>query len=174
MSVKHRVIWALAVAYLLTIVVANWLVGHVAPVPVWPGLHAPAGVFVAGLAFTLRDELQRFGGTKPVLRAIAAGSVLSLVFGAGRIAVAGGVAFLLSELLDYAVYSRLEERRGFMAAVIASNLCGLILDSYVFLVIAFGSLAYFPGQVVGKVWATLAAVVVLVALRRRRARLARA
>jgi MYXO-CTERM domain-containing protein len=42
-----------------------------------------------------------------------------------------------------------------------------VADSIVFLTLAFGSLQYLPGQVVGKAWMTLLAVAVLWLLRRR-------
>ena len=54
-----------------------------------------------------------------------------------------------------------------MAAVAASNTVGAVVDSYIFLSLAFGSLAFFWGQVVGKTWVTVATVALLVALRLR-------
>jgi hypothetical protein len=58
-----------------------------------------------------------------------------------------------------------------MAAVIASSLVGLVIDSAVFLYLAFGSLQYLPGQVVGKAWMVLIALPLIAWLRRRDARL---
>jgi hypothetical protein len=37
---------------------------------------------------------------------------------------------------------------------VLSNTVGLLIDSWLFLTIAFGSLAFFWGQVVGKAWMT--------------------
>lgn len=82
------------------------------------------------------------------------------------IALASGAAFLLSELADYAVYTPVR-RRHLLAAVGLSNTVGAVIDSAVFLWLAFGSLQFLPGQVLGKTWTTLAAVVVLALLRRR-------
>ena len=53
-----------------------------------------------------------------------------------------------------------------MLAVVASSIVGLVVDSVVFLWLAFGSLAYLPGQVVGKLWAVLLAVPLVRLLRR--------
>jgi len=50
--------------------------------------------------------------------------------------------------------------------VLASNVVGLVADSVLFLYIAFGSLAFLSGQIVGKAWMTLAAVAVLALVRR--------
>ncbi|MBQ1166305.1 VUT family protein, partial [Streptomyces sp. A73] len=71
-------------------------------------------------------------------------------------------AVALSETLDVAVYEPLR-RRGLLVAVTASNAVGLLADSLVFLGLAFGSLAFLPGQLVGKAWMTLAAIAVIAA-----------
>ena len=75
-------------------------------------------------------------------------------------------AFLLSELADYAVYTPLQERR-LITAVVASSLAGLIIDSMVFLYLAFGSLDYLGGQIVGKAWMVLLAIPVIWWIRNR-------
>ena len=49
-------------AFLGTIVAANYAVTEWPDAPVGFGLTAPAGVYFAGLAFILRDELQDVGG----------------------------------------------------------------------------------------------------------------
>jgi uncharacterized PurR-regulated membrane protein YhhQ (DUF165 family) len=63
-------------------------------------------------------------------------------------------AFMLSELADFAVYTPLQ-RRSLLWAVLLSSLLGLIVDSIVFLHLAFGDLEYLPGQIIGKLWALL-------------------
>jgi len=73
--------------------------------------------------------------------------------------------FLFSELADFAVYQPLRERR-WLLAVAASNLVGLVIDSALLLQIAFGSLDFINGQIIGKTWTTIVAVPVLLALRR--------
>lgn len=151
-----------AAAYLATIVGANWAVTTFGVVPVGFGLMAPAAVYVAGLAFTLRDLLQDLAGRWVVLGAILAGAVLSLLIASPHLAVASGVAFGFSELADLAVYEPLRRRR-WLSAVAASNAVGLVVDSILFLSLAFGSLAFLPGQIVGKAWITVLAVVVLAA-----------
>jgi hypothetical protein len=75
------------------------------------------------------------------------------------------VAFLFSELADFAVYQPLRERR-WLLAVFASNAVGLGIDSILFPQIAFGSLHFIEGQIIEKLWTTVFAVVVLLALRR--------
>jgi uncharacterized PurR-regulated membrane protein YhhQ (DUF165 family) len=92
-------------------------------VPVWPEIAAPSGVLFAGLAFTFRDLTQEWLGRKVVLVAIVVGALLSWLV-TSNLAVASGVAFLFSELADFAVYQPLRERR-WLLAVAASNLVGL-------------------------------------------------
>lgn len=129
------------------------------------GLEAPAGVYFAGLAFTLRDLTQIALGRAVVVLAILMGAALSVVV-APRYALASGAAFLLSEMCDFAVYTPLE-RRGWMLAVVASNAVGVVVDSVLFLWLAFGSLELLVGQIVGKGWMTVLAVVALLPLRHR-------
>lgn len=157
---------ALATLYALTIFAANWAISTFGLVPVGFGLMAPAGVYFAGLAFTLRDGLQETGGRRWVLAAILAGAALSAAL-SGPLAFASGLAFLFSELADFAVYTPLR-RRNWIGAVIASNTAGIVVDSALFLWLAFGSLAFLPGQIVGKTWMTALAVVVIASYQKAR------
>lgn len=147
-------------AFLGTVVAANWAITTYGIVPVGFGLAAPAGVYAAGIAFSLRDLLHEVGGRVWVLVAVAAGAALSIFVSAPAVAVASGVAFTLSELADLLVYEPLR-RRGWLLAVGASNVVGLVVDSVVFLAIAFGSLSLLAGQIVGKAWMTVLAVLLL-------------
>lgn len=151
--------------FVATIYAANWAIETFGVIPVAPGLSAPAGVLFAGLAFTLRDLTHETLGRWFVLGAIVAGALLSW-FVAPGFAVASGVAFGVSELCDFAVYAPLRRRR-FLLAVLASNIVGLIADSALFLLLAFGSLTYLPGLALAKLYMTVAAVIVLWLLRMR-------
>jgi len=151
------VIWLLA--YIATIFAANWLVVHVGIVPVGFGLVAPAGVYVVGIGFTLRDLVHRQLGRWWVLGAIIIGAALSALV-SSRFAIASGATFLVAELADMAVYEPLH-RRNWLAAVLVSNTVGLVVDSAMFLLLAFGSLQYLAGQVVGKGWMTALAVLAI-------------
>ena len=159
---KKGIVWL--ALYIATIFVANWAVSTFDIVPVGFGLMAPAGVYVVGLAFTFRDLVQESLGTRAVIGAILVGAALSAVI-SPALALASGTAFLFSELADLSVYTPLRERH-WIGAVAASNLVGLVLDSAIFLYLAFGSLEFLPGQVVGKLLMTALAVVVLSPFRR--------
>ena len=161
--------------FALTIPAANWLIGHAGTtcvpdgpclIPVAPGLMAPSGVTMIGFALVLRDLVQRRLGVAVVSGAILFGAALSAVFAPPSLVVASALAFLLSELADLAVYTPLA-RRQLIAAVVASSLAGLVVDSIVFLWLAFGSLEFLAGQVVGKAWMVLASIPFVAWLRRR-------
>jgi uncharacterized PurR-regulated membrane protein YhhQ (DUF165 family) len=163
----------------LTIPAANWLIGHVgtvcAPqgpclVPVAPGLMAPSGVMMIGFALVLRDLVQRRLGVGVSAGVILVGSAISALLAPPALVIASATAFLLSELADLAVYTPLARRR-LVAAVVASSLCGLVVDSIVFLWLAFGSLEFLPGQIVGKSWMVLLSIPFVAWLRRRDERL---
>lgn len=153
------------VAYILTIVGANWAIEAFGVVPVGFGLMAPAAVYFVGLAFTFRDLTQERLGKIWVVGAIVVGALLSAIL-SPQLAVASGTAFLVSELADFAVYTPLRERQ-WLTAVAASNVVGLVIDSAIFLWLAFGSFELLWGQMVGKAWMTAVAVIVLAFLRQR-------
>ena len=167
------------VLFALTIPLANWLIGHagtVCPprgpclVPVAPGLMAPSGVLMAGIALVLRDLVQRRLGVAAASLAILAGAALSALLAPPALVIASAVAFLLSEFADLAVYTPLA-RRGLVLAVVTSGVAGLVVDSIVFLWLAFGSLDFLPGQIVGKAWMVLLSIPFVAWLRRRDERL---
>jgi uncharacterized PurR-regulated membrane protein YhhQ (DUF165 family) len=107
-------------------------------------------VLFAGFAFTFRDLTQEWLGRKAVTVAILVGAFLSWAVTSNRdLAVASAGAFMFSELADFAVYQPLRERR-WLLAVFASNVVGLVIDSILFLQIAFGSLDFIEGQIMGK------------------------
>lgn len=153
---------AALLGFIATVWAANYAVERWGIVSVGFGLSAPAGVYFAGLAFSLRDLVHDQLGRIAVIGAILAGALLSYAI-SPSLAEASAVAFLLSETADLIVYTPLA-RKGWLPAVAASNTVGAIIDSAVFLWIAFGSLAFLRGQVVGKLEMTLLAILVIAAL----------
>jgi uncharacterized PurR-regulated membrane protein YhhQ (DUF165 family) len=162
---------ALTAAYIATIPASNLLVEHVGAVPVGFGYAAPAGVYTVGLALVLRDLARETAGRRVVLAAIVVGAVLSWWLADPALAVASAVAFGVAEAMDFGVYEPLRQR-GMPVAMLASNAVGLLADSLIFLWLAFGSLAFLPGQLLGKAWMTVAAVAVIAAVRGRRVEVA--
>ena len=167
------------VLFCLTIPAANWMIGHVGTacvvngpcvLPVAPGIMAPSGVLMIGAALVLRDLVQRRLGIGFGVGAILVGAAISAVVAPPALVAASAVAFLLSEFADFAVYTPLARRR-LVLAVFASSLVGLVVDSIVFLWLAFGSLAFLEGQIIGKVWMVLLALPLIAYMRRRDERL---
>ncbi len=165
--------------FCLTIPAANWMIGHLGTecvangpcvIPVAPGLLAPSGVLMIGIALVLRDLVQRRLGLEFGVGAIIAGAALSAGLAPASLVFASAAAFLLSEFADFAVYTPLARRR-LVLAVLASSLVGLVVDSIVFLWLAFGSLDFLLGQIVGKLWMVLLATPFVAYLRRRDERL---
>jgi queuosine precursor transporter len=163
------------ILFALTIPAANWLIGNAGTkcvpngpclIPVAPGLMAPSGVIMIGAALVLRDLVQRRLGLGIVSGAILFGSALSAFFAPPSLVIASTLAFLLSEIADLGVYTPLA-RRGLVLAVVASSFVGLMVDSIVFLWLAFGSLEFLAGQVVGKAWMVLLSIPFVAWLRRR-------
>ena len=167
------------VLFCLTIPAANWMIGHVGTmcipngpclVPVAPGIMAPSGVLMVGAALVLRDLVQRRLGVEFGIGAIVAGAAISAGLAPPALVLASAAAFLLSEFADFAVYTPLARRR-LVTAVTASSVVGLVVDSIVFLWLAFGSLEFLIGQIIGKLWMVLLAVPFVSYLRRRDERL---
>jgi uncharacterized PurR-regulated membrane protein YhhQ (DUF165 family) len=155
-----------------TILAANAATAHLGFIPVGFGLTATAGTLAAGLALGLRDIVQDTLGRRAVVALILVGAALSW-WVAPALAVASAVAFLVSELADFAVYTPLRGRaamggRRWAGAVAASNVVGAVVDTVLF-GIAFGTAAITPaalaGQLLGKGWATLALVLAVPLIR---------
>lgn len=165
--------------FCLTVPAANWMIGHVGTVcgggnpclvPVAPGIMAPSGVLMIGAALVLRDLVQRRLGPEFGIGAILAGAAISAAVAPTSLVVASAAAFLLSESADFVVYTPLARRR-LVLAVVASSMAGLVVDSIVFLWLAFGSLDFLLGQIIGKTWMVLLAIPLVAYLRRRDERL---
>jgi queuosine precursor transporter len=165
MTLNRRTIGALLLAgYVAAIVGANWAIARFGVVPVGFGLMAPAGVFFAGLCFEFRDLVQDTLGRWWAVAAILIGAFLS-AFISTQFAFASGVAFLLGELAGFAIYTPMRQRF-WLVAMIVANTIGDIIDSAIFLYLAFGSLQFITGQVIGKAYCTLIPVGLLWVIRR--------
>ncbi len=167
------------VLFCLTIPAANWLIGHVGTecgpkgpcvIPVAPGLYAPSGVLMVGAALVLRDLVQRRFGAGIGICAILMGAAISGLLAPPALVIASAAAFLLSETVDFAAYTPLA-RKHFVAAVAVSGFFGLLVDSVVFLWLAFGSLEFLAGQVAGKGWMIVLSIPLMMWLRKRDERL---
>jgi hypothetical protein len=112
-------------------------------------------VLWVGAALFLRDLVQDELGRRWTVGGILVGGALSYFVAAPALAIASAAAFLLSEAADFLVYTPLRERHLHWQAVLSSGLVGSLVDSAIFLWLAFGSLAFLAGQFVGKTEITL-------------------
>lgn len=154
---RNRTTGAIAlVLFIASIPLANWAFNRWGVVPIAFGYSAPAAAVVVGFTFLARDYVHRLWGVAACVAAILAGTGLSYVLANGphKIALASGAAFLFSEMADLLVLQRLRAK-GWSRAVTASNLVGALVDSLIFLWIAFGSLTFLPGQLLAKLIVTL-------------------
>lgn len=157
--------YLIAVGFLSTILLANYATSTWGMVPVSFGLVATAGTYFAGLSFVLRDAVQDAYGKRWAITLVVIGALLSYLIADPFIALASGVAFLVAELADLAVYTPLR-KRGYIRAAIASNIVGALVDTVLFLWIAgFAVWSAVPGQMVAKVAITAAVVGVVVMAR---------
>lgn len=171
---------AAALGFLISIVAANWAIHHLGtppPVPAAPhtikvgfGYTAPSGVAFVAISLILRDLLQwalgRTAGQAPakwqvgvMLSVIAAGALLSFTVADAGLAAGSAAAFGLSELADFGLFTWIAPR--WALGVLAGGLAGAVIDSVVFLWIAFGALDFLPGQILGKTYGIAAAAVVI-------------
>ena len=116
-------------AYILSIVVVNWLFVVV------PGLDTPFGqlylaTLVVGAVFVLRDYAQREVGHKILLATLAAG-IITWFMTSPALAIASLTAFFISEMADWAVFSF--TKRPLQNRILISSLISVPLDTLAFL-----------------------------------------
>ena len=115
-------------AYIVSIVLVNWLFVAVAPWPTAIGDLYLANV-VVGFVFVLRDYAQRQVGHKILVATLLAGVVTYFMVDPA-IALASITAFILSEMTDWAVYSF--TRRPLQQRILLSSLIAVPLDTLAF------------------------------------------
>ena len=140
------------ILYLVAIVAANVTIMLFGPS--WSIVNA---FLFIGFNLTARDHLHDAWQGKHLKRnmflLIAAGAVISALFGAGQIAVASFVAFAASETVDAITYQALGNRRK-LVQVNGSNVVSAAVDSVIFPALAFGWPLMFgimAGQFIAKV-----------------------
>jgi len=123
--------WRATALYITLIVAVNYGFSVVALVELPGGVMWPPMSLVVGFVFVVRDFAQREIGHK-VLGAMAVGVALSYVLADPYVAMWSAIAFLVSELADWAVYSY--TKRPMSERVIFSSILSAPLDSAVFLI----------------------------------------
>lgn len=133
---KQTTVLAYVAAYLIAIVAANWAVSQFGP-----NISVITAFFGIGFVIFARDRLHdQWAGQdlkRNMVLLIAAGSLLSVPFNAGRIALASFMAFAISETVDTLVYHKLLRQPRWLR-INGSNLPSSLVDSIVFPLLAFG------------------------------------
>lgn len=127
-----RVGWALAMAAVVAL--SNWLVQY----PITPWLTW--GAFSYPLAYLVTDVCNRCHGPRHArliaVCGFAVGFGLSLWLANLQIAAASGTAFLVSQLLDVAVFNRLR-RASWWKAPFWGSMAASVIDTAIFFSMAF-------------------------------------
>jgi len=120
--------------YLSSIVIANLLVIYFGVVSIGP-LVFPAGAVVVGLTFSIRDYVQKKYGKWGCWKWMLLATVITYFLNK-NIALASVSAFIISELIDWVVFTF--SVLSFRKRIMLSNLFSTPVDSFVFVSIAFG------------------------------------
>ena len=115
--------------YILSILLVNIGFVYIQPIPLLGEMFPPMSIIV-GFIFILRDFAQREVGHK-VLAAMAVGAVLSYFMADPFVAFASVVAFMISELVDWVVYTF--TKRPLKDRILLSSGLSTPIDSAVFL-----------------------------------------
>lgn len=150
------------IAYVALIVAVNIAFSIAPMLPLPGGGFFPPVALLVGFVFIARDFVQRAAGHR-VLWAMLAGTGISYVLADPFVATASAVAFAISEIVDWAVYTG--TRRPLSDRILLSSAIGTPVDTAIFLSMigAFGW-AGFAAMTASKMMGALA---VWLTLRRR-------
>jgi uncharacterized PurR-regulated membrane protein YhhQ (DUF165 family) len=99
------------------------------------------GAFTYPFAFLVTDLTNRHDGPVRARMVVVVGFIvalgLSFWLATPRIAIASATAFLIGQLLDISVFSRLRASRSWIVPPLAGSLFGSLLDTLIFFGIAF-------------------------------------
>ena len=140
------------IAYILSVVLINVGFVYVPLIPFYDTMYPPMSIIV-GIIFILRDYAQREIGHR-VLAAMAVGGLLSYFMADPFVAYASVVAFIISELVDWAVYTF--TKRPLKQRILFSSAVGTPIDSAVFMLLLgffswYGLIAMVVSKMVGAV-----------------------
>lgn len=156
----------LIILYATSPVLCNWVYLHIAQqvtdsgerlLMVTDRIGFDPTLPIIGAMFFVRDLIQQQSGRITAIAAIVMGTITSAVV-TPSLALASGGSFLISELIDMAVYTTLHRRR--ITAIAASGIIASVTDTLSFLWIAFGSFETWESQVTGKIVTTIVCAII--------------
>lgn len=153
---------ALWLSYALSPVLINWVYMHIAlqvndtgerlffitdTIGIDPTLP------IIGIMFFVRDIIQQRMGRLIAIIGIVLGTICSAAV-SPEVALASGSAFLFSESVDMITYTMLHDKNP-IVAVLVSGLFASFVDTFTFLLVAFGTTDTWDSQVFGKIITTV-------------------
>lgn len=136
---KRTTGWICLALFMASIPFANWYLDRHGFWDLGALGHIPSAVWVVGIAFVLRDLAQITLGRWWTWVAIVVGAVLSWWLATPTIAVASAAAFLWSESTDALIFTPLANRGRFLLGVTLSGYAASVVDSALFVRLAFHS-----------------------------------
>lgn len=118
------------IAYVVSVVVLNIGFSYVPLIETPFGMLSPMAL-LAGAVFVLRDFAQRKAGHN-VLYAMVLATVLSYILADPYVATVSAIAFAVSEIADYLIYSL--TRKPFHQRILISSFISTPVDTAVFLI----------------------------------------
>jgi uncharacterized PurR-regulated membrane protein YhhQ (DUF165 family) len=139
---------AAAALFVGSVWAANWLTATYGQ---WEqfGLIVTWGTFAAGFTLVARDMVNEWGGRPAVYLLIALGALLSALLDP-MLALASGVAFAASELVDTLIYERVRAREGIPWAILCSGAVAAPVDTALFFWLAPEFIQSPPGAWAGQ------------------------
>ena len=133
-SSQWRALLPLLIAMGVIVVTANILVQY--PINNW----LTWGAITYPISYLITDWSNRWYGVQAAHKVVCAGFVmavlLSIVLATPRIALASGLAFLVSQLMDVGIFNRMRERAWWQPPLL-SSVIGSLVDTALFFCLAF-------------------------------------
>lgn len=131
-------LYSILISYIVCIVLSNVLTAKFQPLFI-SFFIIPYGTFFISFNFIIRDYLQKIIGKTKIYFLIVfsmfiSGAISFLLEDTLTVAIVSVVAFLISEIIDTEVYSKL--KKNFPEKVLISGLFGGFFDSVIFVIFA--------------------------------------
>ncbi len=150
MDIKILLRYKFSALYFALVPFVNWMFSWAPLLPLPDGGTWTPFTIITGLVLVFRDFAQREIGHR-VLFLLISGVVISYYMAAPEIAIFSGIAFFVSETVDWAIYSFTD--KPLSRRIMISSLLAAPIDSAIFL---YGADMVVPG--IFTIWSALASI----------------